>query len=103
MSLWSQKFPPYGAEVAKYPYSPQSDANAYSQGASGNAIEMFSPDQLPVKTALAKAFGVHNKLFTSVPSASSPVRINSTPSACLFDRTTADSALADRWCVRFCC
>ena len=73
MSLWSQKFPPYGAEVAKYPYSPQSDDNAYSQGASGNAIEMFSPDQLPVKTALAKAFGVHNKLFTSVPSASSPV------------------------------
>ena len=71
-SLWSQKFPTEGAQVSEYPYSPQSDANAYAQGGHGNAIEMFSPAQLPVKTAMAKAFGVHNKLFTSVPSASSP-------------------------------
>ena len=70
-SLWSQKFAS-GANVATAPYSPQSDAYAYANGAKGNAIEMFSPEQLPVKTALAKAFGVHNKLFTSVPSASSP-------------------------------
>jgi phospholipase C len=33
---------------------------------------MFSPSQLPVKTALAKAFGVFNKLYSSVPSFSSP-------------------------------
>ena len=47
-SLWSQKFPT-GSEVnvATAPYSPQSDENAYAQGAKGNAIEMFSPEQLP--------------------------------------------------------
>eukprot|EP01050_Picozoa_sp_SAG11_P030598 SAG11_NODE_9126_length_940_cov_1.127229_2_plen_149_part_00 len=33
---------------------------------------MFSPEQLPVKTAMAKAFGAFNKLFSAVPSASSP-------------------------------
>eukprot|EP01052_Picozoa_sp_SAG31_P048230 SAG31_NODE_9999_length_1198_cov_1.257507_2_plen_153_part_01 len=70
-SLWSQKFEP-GAQVNTYPYSAQSDDNAYAQGGKGNAVEMFSKEQLPVKTAMAKAFGVFNKFFSSVPSASSP-------------------------------
>jgi hypothetical protein len=52
-SLWSQKFGP-DAQVAEYPYSPQSDENAYAQGGKGNAIEMFSPAQLPVKTAMVR-------------------------------------------------
>ncbi len=47
-SLWSQKFPTGSdVNVATAPYSPQSDINAYAQGAKGNAIEMFSPEQLP--------------------------------------------------------
>lgn len=47
-SLWSQKFPTgRNVNVATAPYSPQSDENAYAQGARGNAIEMFSPEQLP--------------------------------------------------------
>lgn len=70
-SLWSQKFAKDG-NPSTYPYSPQSDDNSYLQGAHGNAIEMFSKEQLPVKTAMAGAFGTFNKLFSSVPSASSP-------------------------------
>lgn len=31
-----------------------------------------SPEQLPIKHTLAKAFGVFNKMYTAVPSASSP-------------------------------
>jgi phospholipase C len=62
-SLWNQKFAAGDdVNVAKYPYSPQSDSNSYAQGANGNAIEMFSPDQLPIKTTLAKAFGVVTEL-----------------------------------------
>ena len=33
---------------------------------------MFSPEQFPVKTALAKSFGVFNKLYTATPTASTP-------------------------------
>jgi len=38
----------------------------------GTAVTMFSPEQIPVKASVAKNFGVFNKLFTAVPSASSP-------------------------------
>jgi hypothetical protein len=33
---------------------------------------MFSPAQLPVKSAIAREFGVFNKFFSAVPSASTP-------------------------------
>ena len=33
---------------------------------------MFSAEQLPVKAALARSYGVFNKLFASVPAASMP-------------------------------
>ena len=36
------------------------------------SVKMFSPEQVPIKAALAKQFGVFNKLFTAVASASSP-------------------------------
>lgn len=55
-----------------YPYSEQSSAYSFQQGASGDAIKMFSPAQLPVKTALATEFGVFNRLFSAVPGFSAP-------------------------------
>jgi len=33
---------------------------------------MFAPEQIPIKTTLAQNFGVFNKMYTAVPSASSP-------------------------------
>lgn len=40
--------------------------------AHGDAIEMFSAAQLPIKATLAREYGVFNKLFASVPAASMP-------------------------------
>ena len=61
-----------------YPYSPQSDANVAADGVGpeGWAIQMFSPEQIPVKAAIAKEFGVFNKFFSAVPAASTPNRAN---------------------------
>jgi phospholipase C len=58
-----------GTNVGKYPYAPQSLAHAR---AGGDAIEMFSAGQLPVKAAVAHEYGVFNQLFASVPAASMP-------------------------------
>ena len=55
-----------------YPYSEQSDANSYAHGAHGGSINMFSREQLPIKAALADNYGVFNKMYTAVPSASTP-------------------------------
>eukprot|EP00931_Biecheleriopsis_adriatica_P121075 TRINITY_DN96156_c0_g1_i1.p1 TRINITY_DN96156_c0_g1~~TRINITY_DN96156_c0_g1_i1.p1 ORF type:complete len:586 (+),score=45.27 TRINITY_DN96156_c0_g1_i1:99-1856(+) len=57
-----------------YPYSKQDDRYSALHGASegGTAVTMFSPEQIPVKAAIAHNFGVFNKLFSAVPSASSP-------------------------------
>lgn len=71
-NLWSGKFKSGASNVAAFPYDEQSNDNAYANGAHGAAIDAFSPEQLPVKAALAKEFGVFNKFFSSVPSASTP-------------------------------
>jgi hypothetical protein len=61
-----------GTNAKKYPYATQDDAFSYQNGGHGVAIEMFSPEQLPVKRALAKEYGVFNKLYTATPTASTP-------------------------------
>lgn len=68
------KFPSVGGSPHVYPYSEQHDRYSALHGAlPGNAaVKMFSPEQLPVKAALAREFGVFNKMYTAVPSASSP-------------------------------
>ena len=38
----------------------------------GATVEMFSPEQLPVKTQLVEEFGIFNKYFTATPTASTP-------------------------------
>lgn len=57
-----------------YPYSEQKDNFSAFNGASenGTAVTMFGPEQIPIKAALAKQFGVFNRLFTATPTASSP-------------------------------
>ena len=70
-STFSGKFKS-GSNDHHFPFDNQSDAYSYQNGAHGAAIEMFSPAQLPVKTKLAHEFGVFNKLYSSVPSASTP-------------------------------
>ena len=65
--------PPAPVNVSAFPYAAgQSDAYSYQHGAHGDAIQMFSAKQIPVKEFLAKEFGVLNKLFSAVPSASNP-------------------------------
>ena len=54
-----------------YPYAPQSDAqNSFHRGAKGVDIMCYGRGQLPVKSAIANAFGVFNRYFTSVPAGS---------------------------------
>ena len=68
------KFGP-GGKPHIYPYSPQSDTHSALHGASKTgqtAVKMYSPEQVPIKHAIAQNFGVFNKLYTAVPSASSP-------------------------------
>jgi phospholipase C len=76
-STWTPKFPknktdspPVNPNVATY--SNQSNAYSYEQGAHDEAIKMFSPQQLPIKTTLAEQFGVFNRIFSSVPGNSAP-------------------------------
>ena len=70
--LFSSKFAP-GANTHTYPYDEQSDGNSYANGATGGTtMTAYSPDQIPVKASVAKHFGVFNRYYTSVPSASSP-------------------------------
>jgi hypothetical protein len=63
---------PAPVNVSAYPYADQSDSYSYQHGAHGDAIKMFSASQIPVKAAIAVEFGVFNKLFSAVPSASNP-------------------------------
>ena len=72
-ATWNGKFAKDG-NPNKYPYSVQSDNYSAWWGAAENstAVTMFSPEQVPIKAAIAQNFGVFNKLFTAVPSASSP-------------------------------
>jgi phospholipase C len=68
------KFGGNGSNPNRYPYSAQHDNNSVLHGATPNAtsVKMFSAHQLPIKTALARQFGVFNKLYTAVPAASNP-------------------------------
>lgn len=61
-----------GADGSTYPYPQQSLENAALNGAYDNAVETFSMEQLPVKTALAHTYGVFNKLYTASPTMSWP-------------------------------
>ena len=74
-SLFDGKFnlkdPQYNPHI--YPYSAQDDKYSYSSHQPrSTAVQMMSPAQLPVKSAIAQEFGVFNKHFTAVPSASGP-------------------------------
>lgn len=80
-----------GAEMDTYPYGAQSDLNSALHGArKGNtAIKMFAPEQLPVKSAIAKEFGIFNKLYCGVASASSPNHLMSqSGTSCGMQRNT---------------
>ena len=68
---WAGKFAP-GAQPYTYPYGEQDDKYSALHGADGVAVQMFSGQLLPVKRAFAQHFGVFNKLFCGVPSASTP-------------------------------
>jgi hypothetical protein len=67
---------PPGVNVSAFPYAAQSDAYSYQHGAHGDAIQMFGSSQIPVKAAIAHEFGVFNKLFSAVPSASTPNHVS---------------------------
>uniref|UniRef100_A0A7S3JZJ1 Phosphoesterase n=1 Tax=Aureoumbra lagunensis TaxID=44058 RepID=A0A7S3JZJ1_9STRA len=70
---WQGKFASDG-NPNYYPYSEQDDKFSALHGATenGTAIKMMSKEQVPIKAAIAEYFGVFNKLYTAVPSASSP-------------------------------
>ena len=55
---------PSGGNPNIYPYSNQSDTNSALHGASagGVATTMYSPEQVPIKHAIAQNFGVFNHL-----------------------------------------
>lgn len=69
---FASKFGGNGSNPNRYPYSAQHDQNSALHGAAGTAVQLFAPDQLPIKSALAREFGVFNKLYTAVPAASNP-------------------------------
>lgn len=70
-STFSGKFAP-GADAYTYPYGEQADDYSYSHGSHGTAITMMGPEQIPVKYAMAKNFGVFNKIYCATPTASTP-------------------------------
>ena len=57
-NIWAGKFANGSrgpmAAAAHFPYAKQNDDHSFSNGAQGHAIHMFSPAQLPVKTAIGK-------------------------------------------------
>ena len=72
---YAPKFKHYkGNNPHKHPYSEQGDEYSYVHGLelARTAVRMWAPSQIPVKAALAREFGVFNKLYSAVPSASSP-------------------------------
>jgi hypothetical protein len=89
-SVWTPGFG-VGKDVNPnlYPYSPQSDSNAAADGVGpgGFAVKMFSPEQIPIKAAIAKEFGVFNKFYSAVPAASTPNH--------LFTQSATSCGLAD--------
>ena len=72
-STFVSKFGKDGSPNA-YPYSEQSDQNSGLHGVQqgGVGVTLMAPEEIPVKHAIAQEFGVFNKLYTAVPSASSP-------------------------------
>ena len=98
VSLWDSKFKD-PADAKAYPYGPQSDDWSVKNGAkAGEGVEMFGPEQLPIKKTLVDEFavfvrttavcftmssgalslpshpgiGAQNKYYTSTPTASTP-------------------------------
>lgn len=51
-----------GANQEVYPYSEESNAWDYANGAKSEAIEMFSGEQLPIKASVAEHFAVFVRL-----------------------------------------
>lgn len=49
-----------------YP-SAQMDGYAAATKQNQEALDLFSPDQLPIKTALAREFGLFNKFYSAMP------------------------------------
>ena len=47
-----------------YPYSEQNYNNSHANGAQGEAINLFSKEQLPVKYSIAKEFGLFSECGT---------------------------------------
>ena len=68
---YAGKFGPGGNPNA-YPYGPMDDKNSYSHGAKGESLKLFAKAQLPIKDAISQHFGVFNKLYTAVPTSSTP-------------------------------
>ena len=54
------------------PYGPQGNDWDFANGATGEAIEMFSEEQLPIKAAVKDNFAVFNRFHSSTPTASTP-------------------------------
>ena len=77
-NLFESKFPPGTSLPAKpnsneFPYAPQDDKYSYARGLSNAVgISAYAPSQIPVKHEVAKEFGVFNKYYCAVPSASTP-------------------------------
>eukprot|EP01052_Picozoa_sp_SAG31_P030365 SAG31_NODE_3109_length_4665_cov_2.150022_3_plen_204_part_00 len=73
--IWKPKVAP-GSDPSRWPYNAtgaQSDAWAVANGGlSSEGGRLFNGSQLPVKHALLEKFGLFNRWFSSVPSASSP-------------------------------
>mmetsp|Transcript_94372 Transcript_94372/g.270274 ORF Transcript_94372/g.270274 Transcript_94372/m.270274 type:complete len:609 (-) Transcript_94372:146-1972(-) len=62
-----------GANTALYPYDEQDDRYSGLNGANGGTTtNMFTPEQIPIKAAAATNYGIFNRLYTAVPSASTP-------------------------------
>ena len=77
MQMWAQHFNSSSTCAGQYPYcGPQAQSDNFSVSGGGlkqgASVEMFAPEQLPVKTELVEQFGLFNKYFTSTPTASTP-------------------------------
>ena len=75
--IWRPKVPP-DADPSRYPYGGENQSDIWSSanGKLGCATceggRLFNASQLPIKDTLAHEFGVFNRYFSSVPSASTP-------------------------------
>lgn len=78
MSMWGQHFNSSSSQcTSKYPYcGPDAQNDNFSVIGGGlkqdASIEMFAPEQLPVKKELVEEFGLFNRYFTATPTASTP-------------------------------